>query len=478
MNRFTTPCFPQFRCKLAALGRRKAGRPQPSAPIDIEAQFKRFLPAGAPELPNDGKYRRNRKFPFAMVFWCFIWQVLKPRTSCREVVRQVQAFGETESLRYDESTSAYCQARLRLPESCLRKALADSAAAADRLSIRGVPGWSRPVKVVDGTGVSLPDTGANRAQYPYPSGQRPGCGFPNLKILGLYSLSSGAILQFAEAAKLTHDVRLFKNLWPELKPNDIAMGDRAFGAFFVMAGLPMRSVDVVARLHQRRLFDRRKARRIGPSDWIATWQRPAQRPTYIDEQEWNALPAQIEVRIIYVRVRQNGFRTRELWISTTLLDPIAHPAAQIAQLYFRRWDMELCFRDLKTTMGMEELRCRTPAMVRKELLAFLVAHNFIRGLIAEAAATHQVPRDRISFKGTVDAARGFHAAMRRVLSKHKNRQLRQRLLEIIARDRIPLRPGRCEPRAVKRRPKPYSRLTKPRHSYRETPHRGKRKIAA
>jgi len=295
MNRFTTPCFPQFRCKLAALGRRKAGRPQPSAPIDIEAQFKRFLPAGAPELPNDGKYRRNRKFPFAMVFWCFIWQVLKPRTSCREVVRQVQAFGETESLRYDESTSAYCQARLRLPESCLRKALADSAAAADRLSIRGVPGWSRPVKVVDGTGVSLPDTGANRAQYPYPSGQRPGCGFPNLKILGLYSLSSGAILQFAEAAKLTHDVRLFKNLWPELKPNDIAMGDRAFGAFFVMAGLPMRSVDVVARLHQRRLFDRRKARRIGPSDWIATWQRPAQRPTYIDEQEWNALPAQIEV---------------------------------------------------------------------------------------------------------------------------------------------------------------------------------------
>ena len=182
----------------------------------------------------------------------------------------------------------------------------------------------------------------------------------------------------------------------------------------------------------------------------------------------------ITVRIIHVRVHQKGFRTQELWLSTTLLDPSAYPAEQIAQLYRRRWDMELCFRDLKTTMGMEELRCRTPAMVHKELLAFLIAHNFMRCLIAQAASAHQVCRTRISFKGAVDAARSFHHAMRLARSQRHARRLYRRLLQILARDLVPHRPGRYEPRAVKRRPKPYSRLTKPRHLYREIPHRGKR----
>ena len=164
----------------------------------------------------------------------------------------------------------------------------------------------------------------------------------------------------------------------------------------------------------------------------------------------------------------------ELWISTTLLDPVVYPAAQIAQLYRRRWDMELCFRDLKTTIGMEELRCLTPAMVHKELLVFLIAHNFMRCLIAQAASAHQVCRTRISFRGTVDAARSFHQAIRLARSQRHARRLYRRLLEILACDLVPLRPGRYEPRAVKRRPKPFSRLTKPRHLYREVPHRGKR----
>ena len=157
-----------------------------------------------------------------------------------------------------------------------------------------------------------------------------------------------------------------------------------------------------------------------------------------------------------------------------MLDPIVYPAEQIAQLYLRRWDLELCFRDLKTTMGMEELRCKSPARIQKELLAFLVAHNFIRCLIAEAATTYQVSRTRISFKGAVDAARSFHQAMRMARSAHQARRLYRRFLEILARDLVPLRPGRFEPRAVKRRPKPYSRLTQPRRLYRELPHRGKK----
>jgi hypothetical protein len=285
-----------------------------------------------------------------------------------------------------------------------------------------------------------------------------------MKVLGLYSLASGAIQKTVEGPWFRSDMRLFQDLWPELSPGDIAMGDRAFGAFLALALLPLRGVDVVSRLHQGRRFNPRKAKKIGHSEWLLTWRKP-QRPDYLTAEEWSAVPEQITVRIIHICVHIKGFRTQELWISTTLLDPIAYPAEQIAQLYLRRWDMELCFRDLKTTMGMEELRCQSPAMVQKELLAFLVAHNFIRCLIAEAATTHQVPRTRISFKGAVDAARSFHQAMRLARSCRQARRLYRRLLEVLALDLVPLRPGRWEPRAVKRRPKNYSRLTKARRLY-------------
>ena len=468
-----TPYFPVLRRKLAAMGRR-AGKARRESPVDIEAQCGGFLSHRVLTPPADGTRRRHRRFFLSRVFWCFIWQVLQPRTSCRAVVRQVQAFCETDQQHFDESTSAYCQARSRLPLYCLEQALTESAQAADRRAMNGVPGWSRPIKVVDASSVRLPDTAANRKLYPYPTGQRPGCGFPVMQLCGLYSLASGAVLATAQSPWSTHEMRLFKDLWPELQRGDILMGDRSFGAYLLLALLPLRGIDVVSRLHQGRRFNRRNAKRIGPSQWLAPWSKPPKRPKYLTEEEWATVPETRLVRIIRVCVQEKGFRTQELWISTTLLDPIAYPAERIAQLYRRRWDMELCFRDLKTTMGMEELRCRTPATVHKELLAFLVAHNFMRCLIAQAASAHQVCRTRLSFKGAVDAARSFHQAMRLARSPGQVHRLQRRLLEILALDLIPLRPGRYEPRAVKRRPKPFSRLTKPRHLYREVPHRGKR----
>ena len=468
-----TPYFPVWRRKLAAVGRHTA-RSRPQSSVEIEAQCSPFLSSRTLKAPDDGTRRRRRVFFLSRVFWCFVWQVLQPRTSCRAVVRQVQAFCETEQRRFDESTSAYCQARARLPVGCLQQALSDSATAADRLSLQGVADWTRPIKVVDASSVRLPDTAANRKCYPYPSGQRPGCGFPVMQLCGLYSLASGAILNTVQSPWSASEVRLFKDLWAELQAGDILMGDRPFGAYVLLALLPLRGVDVVTRLHQGRRFRPRDGRRIGPGEWLVTWIKPPQRPDYLSTEEWAAVPETITVRIIHVRVQEKGFRTRELWISTTLLDPIAYPAERIAQLYRRRWDMELCFRDLKTTMGMEELRCRTPAMAHKELLAFLVAHNFMRCLIAQAASAHQVCRTRISFKGAVDAARSFHQAIRLARSQRHANRLYRRLLEILASDLVPLRPGRYEPRALKRRRKPYALLTKHRHCYREIPHRGKR----
>ena len=467
-----TPYFPAWRRKLAAVGRQTTRRCQQS-PVEIESQCGRFLSPRALQPPAEGKRRRRRIFYPQRVFWCFVWQVLQPRTSCRAVVRQVQAYCETQRIVIDESSSAYCQARSRLPLSCLRLALSDSAAAAARRSDQGVPGWKRRITVVDGTTVQMPDTAANRKRYPYAAGQRRGCGFPILKALALYSMASGAILHAVEATGTTHDMRLFQNLWPDLKPGDIVVGDRAFGAFLALALLPQQGVDVLTRLHQSRRFSRQQTTRLGPCEWLVTWSRPRDCPGYLNQEHWAKLPEQITVRIIHVRVPVKGFRTQELWLSTTLLDPLAYPAERIANLYLRRWDLELCFRDLKTTMGMETLRCRSPEMVHKELLAFLVAHNFIRCLMAEAATVHNVPRTRISFKGAIDGARSFYQAMRTAPSLRKARSLYRRLLEILAADHVPLRPGRCEPRAVKRRPKNYQRLSKPRHRYKVSPHRGK-----
>jgi len=466
-----TPCFPVWRRKLAALGRRTTHARQQS-PVELESQCSRFLSKRTLQPPVSGRRTRRRVFFLSRVFWCLVWQVLQPRTPCRAVVRQVQAFCETERHAFDESTSAYCQARQRLPLHCLQQALTDSAQAAERLSRQGVPGWNRPIKVVDGTGLRLPDTDANRNEYPYPTGQKPGCGFPVMKVLALYSLASGAILKTVTGPWQRHDARLFKEIWSELQTGDVALGDRAFGGYVALASLPLRGVDLVSRLNQCRRIFRRHAKKIGPFEWLVIWTKPAQRPAYLTAEEWVAVPEQITVRLIHVRAHCKGFRTQQFWISTTLLDPMAYPAEQLAQLYLLRWNMELCLRDLKTTMGMEDLRCKSPAMLQKELLAFLVAHNFMRCLIVEAATTYAVPRTRISFKGAVDAARSFYQAMRLAGSRRNMRRLYCRLLEVLACDLVPLRPGRAEPRAVKRRPKPYQRLTKPRRIFKELAHRG------
>jgi hypothetical protein len=166
-----------------------------------------------------------------------------------------------------------------------------------------------------------------------------------------------------------------------------------------------------------------------------------------------------------------GFRTESVTLVTTLLDPESYSAQEIAELYLRRWNIELWFRDIKTSMGMEVLRCKTPSMLHKELEVFLIGYNFVRSLMLEAAAINFVALDRMSFKGTVDSLRQFSLAIAQARSKKKQHQLRNQLLEVIAADPVPERPGRSEPRAIKRRPKTYARLNHPRHVMKVIPHR-------
>jgi hypothetical protein len=355
----------------------------------------------------------------------------------------------------------------------MARALASTADVAERRIALSNQLQGRPVKVVDGTTVQLADTRANQKRFPQNKAQKPGCGFPVMKLAVLFSLNSGAVLQVVWDSLHNHDLRLFQKLWKELKEGDILLGDRALGEYTSLAGLLRRGIDVLARLHQRRAVDFRKARRLGKGDALFTWTKSDNQCAVLSKKRWRALPRQITVRIIRFRASIRGHRGRRITLVTTLLDPKLYPAEQLIALYARRWRLELCLRDLKTMMGMEHLRCKSPAMAEKELLAYLIAYNLLRCLMTEALAHFHNELDRLSFKGAVDAFRQYSAALDRAPNKKCRGELWNDLLFALTRDLVPLRPGRQEPRALKRRPKQFPLLNRPRHQFREIPHRSR-----
>jgi hypothetical protein len=237
--------------------------------------------------------------------------------------------------------------------------------------------------------------------------------------------------------------------------------------------LPRQAVDVGARLPGTRKPDFRRAhQRLGRQDALFVWQKGGQQSDILSAAEWLAVPEQITVRLLRFDAMIRG-RKQRVTLVTTLLDPVAYPAEKLIALYARRWNLELALRHLKTTMGMEALRCLSPAMVEKELLAYLVAYNLGRGLMAEAVAVAGVEMERLSFKGTVAAVRQYTAAIAGARNQRKRQQLWEEFVANLVRDVVPRRPGRKEPRAVKRRPKPYPLLNQPRHQYKEIPHRSR-----
>ena len=471
-----TPLFPAWRARLAALGQRSVRHFRQATLEQLSRQLADLIPGHLLARAEEGPNSRDRIYSLRLTCECFLWQMLNRQTSCREVVRQVQAqFRLHGGGAVEEGPSAYIQARQRLSQECLEQVLAATAWATDQRA-----GWAtrlqgRPVKVVDGSSVQLPDTRANQKAYPQPSGQKPGCGFPVMKLAVLFSLASGALLDVVLGNLHSHDLRLLRQLWEQLKAGDILLGDRAYGDYVTLAGLPQQGVDVVARLHQNRKVAFRKARKLGHDDGVFVWHKGGQQSSILTSKQWAALPAEIEVRIVRFTAVCRGFRSQRIMLVTTLLDAEKYPVAELIALYARRWRLELCLRDVKTTLGLEKLRCQSPAMVRKELLAGLIAHNLIRCVMAEAAAVQRAELERLSFKGTVDALRQYSAALAQARTRKMKRALWQDLLRALARDLVPFRPERTEPRAIKRRPKPYPLLNRPRRQFVELPHRNNRR---
>ena len=478
-----TPFLPSLRPCLAPLGKRSgelARSVRPATLTQIEQGLSAAMDPTLLKQNPAGGYSRERIFTLARTFWCWIWQVLQANTSCREVVRQVQALFAIHDRAVDESSGAYCQARGKLSLGLLHKIFIGTAHRVERHAPLSTLLRGRPVRLVDGSGMRLADTAKNRAAFPPPKNQPPGTGFPYLKVLVLFSLQSGAVLAHSIGSLLHHELRLFLGLRKWLKKDDVLVMDRALGVYLMAALLQMLGVDLIARLSNSRKVDFRKAlKRLGPLDALFVWDKPAKASPLLGLSQWLALPSQLTVRVVRVRISRPGFRIRLLTVVTTLLDPDLYPAAEILETYLKRWRMEMCFDDLKTTLQMEYLTCQSPKMVHKELLVFLTAHNFLRWIMIQAAQNHQTDLQRISFKGSLDGFRQFNQALTQIgkgkNSVKKRRKLWARLLETLCRDLVPERPGRREPRAVKRKQK-YDWLNKPRHLWKDRPGRRERAV--
>jgi hypothetical protein len=320
----------------------------------------------------------------------------------------------------------------------------------------------RSIQIADGTTVSMPDTPANQKAYPQQPGQKEGLGFPILRLVGLISLSCGAVLDVAMApysGKRTGETSLFRRLLNRLAKGDVLLADAMFSNYWTIALLLEREVDLVSRHDGKRKMDFRQGRRLGCYDHIVTWHRP-KRPPWMNLRLYHRLPETLSIRELKVEVRQKGFRCRRLYLVTTLLDPQCYSVADLAMAFRARWHAELDLRSIKQVMQMDVLRCKSPAMVRKEIWMHLLAYNLIRTLMARAAEEAGLcPRD-LSFKGTLQTLVTFAAAG--WSCPHRTASLYAAVLRAVATHRVNNRPDRVEPRAVKRRPKKIAYLTEPR----------------
>ena len=408
------------------------------------------------------------------MFWVFLAQVFSADRSCREALRAFLGRLALEGKPASPRTAGYCKARQRLRQADLDDTHARLADKIRSVHLRRGLWRGRAVKVVDGSGLSMPDTAENQRLYPQPKGATPGCSFPVMRVTALFCLATGVLIAMARGSLRVGERTLFRSLWGLLEIGDVVLADRGFCGFAEFYFLMRRGVDCVMRAHQRRTVGKTRVKRLGRGDWLVVWHKSKAGPTWPDKATWRSLPDVLTVREIAFRVSVKGFRTRAVTVATTLLDPASFPTAAFADLYRRRWQAELFLRDIKITMGMDVLRCKTPAMIEKELTMHLIAYNLVRLTLLEASAQEGVAVERVSFKGTLATLRQWAPILAGSDRRGRSR-LWKMLLHYLAADAIPCRPNRVEPRARKRRPKNYQLLNKPRDRFKEIPHRNKYK---
>jgi hypothetical protein len=442
----------------------------------LEERFAPHVPQTLFPKAAEKANSRDRIYTRPRTFWSMLWQAFNPQASCREVALEVQALFELcGGPSVSEQDGAYCRAKARLPLSEFPKALSATAQAADKLAPPVTLLQGRPVKVADGSTLTTADTPKNRKRYAPVQTAKPN--FPMMRVMVLFSLLSGAILSLSSGDLRTAELPMLYQMFSLLAPNDILMGDRGFGNFVLLALLShlKLGVDFIGRSARHTDGRRHRLKRLGRDDWLVVWKKGSNPSLWLPKLLWMALPKEMTLRVVRGSCYVKGFRVRRVTLVTTLLDAERYPAREILQAYLRRWRLEMCLDDLKTTLQMEMLRSRTPEMLQKEVYSHLIAHNLVRCTMAQAAAEHAVPLERISFKGTLDALRQFSQAICQAPTKRKRSELWARMLETLASDLVRDRPGRREPRAVKRVKNKYPRLSRPRHLFRDRPKRNRRR---
>ena len=405
---------------------------------------------------------RERLYPPTVALSMFIRQALAADPSCQRAVNAWAASRAAEGLSPQSvRTGGYCRARSRLPLSMVQALTCESGRL---LSARASNGWrwrARHVKLLDGTGISMPDTPSNQAAFPQPACQALGVGFPLARLCTVHCLASGAVLAAAVGPHRGaghSELDLSRTLLAAFSPADVLLADALYANYWFIADLLAAGVDVVLRQHGSRVTDFRRGRRLGHRDHVVLWEKPRSVPKWMSRERYGAYPAQL-------RLRESEVGGRIL--VTSFLDARETPKAALGELYPKRWHIELDLRCIKTTLGMEVLRCLSPQMAEKELWVHLLAYNLIRLLMAQAAAGHATTPRALSFKHTVQLWSEFSS--RAVLATADPADALQTLFRLIAQLPAGHRPCRHEPRARKRRPKSFPWLKVPRHVARKRP---------
>ncbi len=406
----------------------------------------------------------------ALTLWGWLAQVMhaEKARSCVMAVARITALCVALGREPPSpDTGAYCRARAKLLEPVLRRLVYT---VGDGLESRVPADWlwlGRHVKLGDGTTALAPDTDANREVWPQQRGQKPGLGFPILRMVALISLATAALCGLAIGpykGKETGETALLRGLLDRFQPGDVFLGDCAYSSYFMLALLLACGVDVVTRQHQARLTDFRRGERLGEGDHVVLWERP-KRPEWMDEETYATIPETLTVRELKVHVDVKGFRVRELIVVTTLTDAERCPREEVAKLFRLRWHVELDLRNIKTSLRLDDLRGKQPETIRREIWIHWLAYNLIRKVMAQAALHHEkLPRE-LSFASALAAVTGAWAlasvADQSTLSMNAKTQH-----EGITWSLVGHRPNRVEPRAIKRRPKPHKLLNQPREEAR------------
>lgn len=413
-------------------------------------------------LRAEGITWRKRLFSPAVTVWAFLSQVVDQDNRCATAVSRVIAWLAAEDQPLPSpDPSAYCQARQRLSEGLLCRLLHT---VSDRLQaqVSRRQWWQgHRVFLVDGSTTLLPDTPENQAAYPQHANQAEGCGFPLARFVCLFSLDTAAVQDVQIGSYHTHELTLARPLYQPLQPGDVVMGDSLFCTYVDIAQLQAQGVAVVFCMHGARTVDFRRGQKLGRHDHLVEWTKPRYPPPGLSPQQFARLPDNLRLRELRYTIQPQGGRAKKITLATTFLDPSTYSKQTLATLFARRWEAELDLRHLKTTLGMEMLTTQTPEMIRKELLAHLLAYNLIRSLLWDASQKYAVDPLRLSLQNALRQLRYFLPELAHASARRRHR-LYDRLLSIIARQVVPKRTRPSQPRMRKRRPKPFPLMKKPR----------------